>query len=1053
MRICWHIDEAVDVIAAMPVASALPLRTILVGNPHLARELRRLLLSTGRTHILAGTRFIAPAVLAEATLRRAGAVFQPGEEELREHRIAQLISVGLDPPGFDRGLLTETVGWSAAFAATISELEFADLRPEDLSVNDARVHGLRIVWQAAHDSAGVSWTRARMLGEAARRLDADPALIRSDDHVLVLLASDAAAAVARFASAIQDATVVAFGTRPRRRGAIPVAATLVVDRDATVTPSDLAIVAQYAFENDADIEPSDRRRAGASPDGTLTLEEYDGVSAEVEAAIDWVARRVLEGTALDRIAVLTPLADPWCSLVAAGLRALGGSEGRVAVEIPEGVPLIHEAAGARVHTLLNALRERLGVDALVDVLCCVRAGDGTSSKPSRSRVVDFVYSLGTRGGSAAHPERALEWRERIARAEERLSMPVDTEGFADQAEHVARRQEVRLATLRALRPATHALCDLAEALATGAALPQVTAGLVAFIGTHLIQPGEGPRIHALLEQRTAPICADATCREIRGVAALELLGSVLSRTRVSPETSTLAARTAAVYVGTVAGAAGLTFDAVRVIGMCEGSIPPTVRGDPVLPDELRAMVSPRLVTAADRVADALGHLDLVIRGTRQRLSISAPRLAADRTLREPSSIFIEIGAALARQGAEPGHAPDLDELRRTDMRPAYAAAERERSLRPCRPSDWLDRLASNTREVPPTWRDRPAHDLFRMRADVPTASAWHPMDGILDAGAATDSDAALPGLAAARPISAWMIQTLLECPHRFLYEHVMRWEEPQAPPPGHDLDPMSFGHLLHAVAERFFRTHGAPFGRQEHTLAYWRDVVRRIAADELARELESHGLDSPDAADAVGRKLRTHVDRLVEHTWSRGSRRFFAAEWAFGFETPLRLDMPGGELFLRGRIDLIDLDEEETRVHDFKTGKCTPRRGHDSEASPGTDLQVGLYAAVVSQLAAELRLPRRVGGSYIHTNDRRGSERSFVGTDADDLRVAALEWLECARELLRARVFPRTPHHADCDWCRFKPVCSDSARLRSDGLLASAAEPALVHFRRLKGAQ
>jgi len=330
------------------------------------------------------------------------------------------------------------------------------------------------------------------------------------------------------------------------------------------------------------------------------------------------------------------------------------------------------------------------------------------------------------------------------------------------------------------------------------------------------------------------------------------------------------------------------------------------------------------------------------------------------------------------------------------------------------------------------------------------------MDGIFAADPGTAVDSALPGLTATKPISAWMLRTLLECPHRFLYQHVLGWQPPLTAPPGHDLDPKTFGDLLHAVAERFFRLHGRAFSQQELTLAHWREAARAIASEELVRLLESHGLDSQDASSAVLRRLLAHVDRLVEQRWSVGPRRFVAAEWAFGFATPLGLETGSGKLFLRGRIDLIDADADadaddvESAIHDFKTGKCTPRRGRDAQASPRHDLQIGLYAAVVTELADELGIPSRVGGSYIHTNDQRGSERAFVGKDGDELRRAALDWLDCVRKLLFARAFPRTPHHADCTWCAFQPVCGEQARRRSDTLLATAADPALVHFRMLK---
>ena len=59
----------------------------------------------------------------------------------------------------------------------------------------------------------------------------------------------------------------------------------------------------------------------------------------------------------------------------------------------------------------------------------------------------------------------------------------------------------------------------------------------------------------------------------------------------------------------------------------------------------------------------------------------------------------------------------------------------------------------------------------------------------------------MPGLSPERPISASRLRTLLECPHRFLFESIIGWWEPSSPPSLREIDALAYGSLFHRVAE------------------------------------------------------------------------------------------------------------------------------------------------------------------------------------------------------------------------------------------------------------
>ena len=87
-------DQAAAV-AALPAPGALPVRPVLVPTERHAHALRRALVRSGRSAVLAGTRFAGPLTLAQEALAEAGRDFTPGEESLRAARLLALFEKDL----------------------------------------------------------------------------------------------------------------------------------------------------------------------------------------------------------------------------------------------------------------------------------------------------------------------------------------------------------------------------------------------------------------------------------------------------------------------------------------------------------------------------------------------------------------------------------------------------------------------------------------------------------------------------------------------------------------------------------------------------------------------------------------------------------------------------------------------------------------------------------------------------------------------------------------------------------------------------------------------
>ena len=1063
IRTLWGISDWVAAILTLPADKPLACRTVLVPRERVAHSIRRELLRMGRVDALAGTRFVPFLAAATEVLREAGTQFTATEGELRSTRLRVLVHRGLPLRYFSPELLRSAPGWDAALTHTISDLEGAGLRPEDLprSPKEPRWQDIATVWRALEDSAGNSWTPSRTFIEAAALLERAPQCWPFEGPVLACVTGDVTGAKARFVKAIPAVQVGILAGRPLREHYLKRLDRLFGDAAAGAvragTPArqignERDVLASFLFEPpDVLADPSRPRSTG--PDGTVHMEEHAGIESELEAAADWVARQVIEKrTPLEDIAVLVPTMDPLAAMLVERLQRLPWQGGPLPVHAAGGLPVSSLAAGARTLAVVRALTDHLAAEALAEVLPALRAGGDHTRHVTRGSAMDLAYSLGTVGGSPGRPQGALEWSARAMQREKDLTAQLAAARAVEHDEEqagVARAAhdlERLLADLSAVRPALDGLVGVARLVVDGEPLPRIWAALHGFLDEWLLEPGGGPRIPALLDEAMRASCEDAACAVLAGHDALEVIEERLWSLRILGERF----GHPAIYIGTVQDAVGLRFHAVRVIGLAEGAFPSPPREDPVLPEQFRTTLSRGvLLSAADRTLAQLHAPDQVIRDTDGCVVLSASRQSVERTERETASIFIEAAAALGRPNALTKKwesiIPDPVALRRDAFEPARQAAALFRTKTPLSAAAWQDRVGSLRRDLPAAWHGTPALDLGRV-TDLNTVRSWCEMDGQIG----KDGPApVIPGLSADKPISASRLQTFLACPHRFLLQEILHWREPAAPPSLREIAPMSYGSLFHRVAEKFFRQHGSVFGRRDSTIGRWLTIADRMVGESF----DEFCLSYPLIGDAVRRQQRERLRRdfraFLEYDWNAGrSRAFVAVERPFGRPAPLSLSLGDLSLFLRGFIDRIDVDGGRTLVRDLKTGRAHPRYGNECDPDHVRDVQIAIYGMVAQQLAAQWELPSDVAVAYAYADSRGENERSFRD-DFGDLEAAARGWLETAARLLTERSFPRTPVANDCRYCPFQVVCGQHAPERAARLLDAASGP-LASFRAMK---
>ncbi len=760
--------DAVAALAARPSADRLPVRTVLVPSERHAHGLRAALVGTGRAAALAGTRLVGPATLAGELVAAAGLPLRPGEEGLRSARLAAILAGPLRLEHFDPGLLGGTPGWPEAFAAAISDLEGAGFSPDLLPASSAHWRDLAALWRRLDEAAGVSATAARLLTAAAALLEGAPRTAPPGPALAAITGLEPAAQL-RFLRALPDATLALLAARPLRPRHLARVEALLgpAAREALAgapppaaqeTERDLLVRHLFAAP-EQQVDPGRVRSRG--PDGTVELSEHSGVEAEVEAAAEWVAREVFTARRpLAEVAVLLPVADPLAALVASRLARLPSPApgAPFPVHVAGGLPLSGTAGGARALTLLRALSAFLPAGRLAALLPALRIPLEGREHLSHAEAVGLAWSLGTVGGNAAHREGALSWPAAAAAREAQLAgrlAALARDPAAEEREGYRLRPE--LALVVAARPALEALSALARRVAADEPLSALAPALIAFMERWLLDPGPGAPVHSLLAGALEGARADALGGAVAGAAALELIEGRLRALRLP----TCRFGAPAVYVGTLAGAAGLQFQAVRVLGLSEGSLPSPGREDPVLPDALRRALDPlRVPLAEDRVLAQLHAFDRVVRGAARALALSVPRSDLERSEREASSLLVDVGAALGRPdpaggGAEPG----LASLARSSFGPARAAAAAFAAAHPLTAARWQER-AARERELHPSWAGRPHLDLDRIAA-LCSPTGLGPADGLLGADGPFP---VMPGLDPARAISASALEKLLGCP-------------------------------------------------------------------------------------------------------------------------------------------------------------------------------------------------------------------------------------------------------------------------------------------------
>ena len=1038
-------------------------------SPNLSRELWRLIAEEKRDDVLAPVTVVAPSQYAGLSLRQE--LGRSGFANVRFMPVSFLSELlgaaALDQQG--RKPLTavlENLVVRQVLAQTDGPLQNVSGHPSTQSSVRSAFRQLRNSDETLRSALAA---RGGVAGEMARLYDSFCRITADEWYDAEDLAEAATATVnAGAAPGLGDLGLIIFylphGLSPgevRLMESIAehrrCAALLGATGDAIADESTLALA--------AGLRPKMRPAAG-TPTAVEDTPILAG-SARLHVAptahdeLRWVIRQIVRElnenrTPLHRMAILYRMADPYASLIRDELRMAG-----IRMAGPDREPLANTGAGRALSGLLEMCGSQFPRSEVMAWLsgCPVRVpvGPGPGFSPSLWDVV--TRKAGIVGG-------LQQWRDRLDAHAQRLTTDADrreTDGEISASRARGMRSEALVA--QNIRTFIDKLADDLEPRADGSSWRDFAAWAKGLLNQYLAIDPSGPeddarqRIDRLLDEFAAAdsVHSRTTLTEFRQMVA-ELMQAPFGHLGPTGQ---------GVFVSSFAGAAGMTFDAVWMVGMIEGAVPPSPRRDPLLtePDWLAAGGQDRIhVRMAE---ERYEYLAAVASAPRRTLTYPVADAASQRQA-YPSRWFLEQASELAGVPIRSGDVPGLrdHDWFTTDDSPERALANAD-AIAPADERDYrLNRLlqwrnhGQNLGDHPFAGRDPLARAvrLARQRSQRRLTE----FDGDLSGIEATHRFDIGPG---GSPISPTALESWATCPYRYFLGYVLRLGSLDTPEEIFSISALDRGTLSHEILERFIDER-VQSGNLPPPGEPWSESDRErlmSVADQSFRDADARGVTGKRLLwDMAKTEILADLEAFLET--DSGLRRVngtadVRVETRFGFGgDTIEVAEPETGINFRGMIDRMDIsgDGQRVLVVDYKTGSAEPYRGlEDDPIDQGRRLQLGVYS-----LAARALFPdaATVSAAYwFSTNRGRFQLVPAAHFNITDESVAERfrEGVTSIVDGINAGLFPANPGPpgrygpSNCQYCDFDAICPTRRsdlweRKKSDSVLSGylqLAEP------------
>jgi len=520
----------------------------------------------------------------------------------------------------------------------------------------------------------------------------------------------------------------------------------------------------------------------------------------------------------------------------------------------------------------------------------------------------------------------------------------------------------------------------------------------------------------------------------------EALSDRLTDLAVEPPRS----RYGQVFVGTPDQLRGRSFKIVFVPGLAERVFPQKLREDPLLLDGDRQRLrdaAPPLLTIADRAAEERLRLRIIAGAAAEQVFFSYPRVeVALARPRVPSFYALDVRRTTL------GRLPNVEQFEHEAAKNSGAELA---WLAPDQPQQAIDDIEYDLSVLRPLLKADPksvrggARFLIELSPELGRSlrtrwqrwqKAWSPSDGLCAATDLTKEQLAKYRLTA-RAYSPTSLQSYAACPFRFSLSAIHKLSPREESVALEMLDPLTRGHLYHAVVATFLRKAladnmlpitQANLAKAQATMD---DLLTQTAAEYHEQYAPAIERVWQDEVELLRADLRGWLTQMSEHSDGYLPELI---EFAFGLpaaegrdpaSTPQYATLPEGFL-IHGVIDLAEKNGgAERRITDHKTGKNRTKDG--MVVGGGEVLQPVLYSLSFEDLrkttVKEARLSYcTAAGGY--------TERTVAMDKAS--RQAAIAVLRAIDEAIGKGFLPAAPKEHGCDWCDFAQVCGPYEEIR-----------------------
>ena len=521
---------------------------------------------------------------------------------------------------------------------------------------------------------------------------------------------------------------------------------------------------------------------------------------------------------------------------------------------------------------------------------------------------------------------------------------------------------------------------------------------------------------------------DKLDQEIEFAEARDLLGQALRETHLPQGRF----QKEGITVCPITAAEGLQFKVVFVPGLLEGKFPRPCHQDPLILDEERKKLGPKISLRREEYEKQTIAFSAAVNTARDLLIFSYPRFDSRSGSEQlPSPFLLQAGESLTGEtyGMEKlSKLPGFKYISSVNIaQPDSAILEREfdRCLIYNEPYPvlkeyfagkypWYNNLTSS-------WKNRGNESFTEFEGIINsmemgrTLANYSPWE---------------------KTVSASYLEDYITCPYMFFLKRVLGLEALQEPEELLRMGPPERGTLVHQILERFYQQAKSilPLRAENRESAL---LLMEKVMEETFQEVEAEGWVGYPLFWGIDREnIKADMFGLVDDEISLedpGVPAYF--EIPFGRKKPLscfsqvQTDAPvslsvdsRGSVFFRGRIDRVDeLGESGLQVIDYKTGKV---RIDEKNLQQGISLQLSIYIMAAKELFQSPHLNEIQALYYYVTRQSEYKRVKFSGKELHDKYELLQEVVTVIADGIKeGNFFPSPDERSKCKYCDYLGVC------------------------------